>query len=47
MYVGTIVRGGHFANGLLVAERNLPHKEQQRQRQGEEQNGVHLLNIIE
>lgn len=32
---------------LLVAERNLRLKEQQRQRQGEEQNGVHLLNIIE
>ncbi|KAF7087540.1 hypothetical protein CFC21_090722 [Triticum aestivum] len=32
---------------LLVVERHLRLKEQQRQRQEEEQNGVHLLNIIE
>nr|XP_020196177.1 patatin-like protein 2 [Aegilops tauschii subsp. strangulata] len=32
---------------LLVVERNLRLKEQQRQGEGEEQKGVHLLNIIE
>ncbi|KAI4964285.1 hypothetical protein ZWY2020_006733 [Hordeum vulgare] len=32
---------------LLVVERNLRLKEQQQQRQGEEENGLHLLNILE